>query len=172
MVDGTRAATRLLYLLLGVADGAAAGLHFRGLAASLLSVLLLGVIPRDRAVALLERALLHPRLDPTLLLPLFQAIQEGLRVVGPVQLAAVVDLGGAEGVVFVCGGYLRVHRVEVGRAGAADGALGRLALRHIAAHVALEAVPALGHTMNFFLNLSRDASYVALVLGLAESATA
>ena len=90
---GHVAPLRLLNLFLGVADGAAAGSYFGGFAAGLLAVLLGDVIAGDRGVALLERALLDPRLDPALLLPLFQGIEQGRRVIGPVQLAAVVDLG-------------------------------------------------------------------------------
>src|SRR3712207_4164826 len=92
VVGGGRAAGGLLDPLLGVGDGAAAGLHLGGLAAGLLAVLLLDVLAGNRGVALLERALLYPRLFPAPLLPLFQGVEELFGVVCPVQLAAVVDL--------------------------------------------------------------------------------
>jgi hypothetical protein len=61
-----------------------------------------------------------------------------------VELAAVVDLREVHRLVARSGGYLGVYRVEVGGTGAADGALGGLALGDVAADVALEAVLALG----------------------------
>src|SRR5215211_5662107 len=90
VVDGALAAGGLLDLLFGVGDGAP--LCLRGLSSGLLAVLLLDVLAGNGGVALLERALLHPRPDAPLLLPLFQRVEEGSGVVGPVQLAAVVDL--------------------------------------------------------------------------------
>ena len=57
-----------------------------------LTVLLLDVLAGDGGVALLQGALLDAGPDAALLLPLFEGVEEGLRLVGPVQLAAVVDL--------------------------------------------------------------------------------
>src|SRR5215212_6833027 len=71
VVDRALAAGGLLDLLFGVGDGAAAALYLRGLSSGLLLVLLLDVLAGDGSVALLERALLHPRPDAPLLLPLF-----------------------------------------------------------------------------------------------------
>src|SRR5918997_188684 len=172
VVDGARGAARFLYLFLGVADGAAAGLDLGGFAAGLLAVLLGHVVARDRGVALLESALLDPRLDPAPLLPLLERVEKGRRVLGPLQLAAVVDLGEVQVLVARRGRYLGVHRVEVGGAGSADGAAGRLALRHVAADVAFEAVLALGGAVYLLAHLGRDALDVALVLAPAEPAAA
>ena len=145
VVDGAGGTARLLDLLLGVAHGAAAaGLDLGGLAARLLAVLLLDVLAGDGGVALLERALLDARPHPALLLPLFEGVEERGGVLGPVELAAVVDLREVHGLVARGGGDLGVHGVEVGRAGAADRAPSRLALGDVAADVALEAVLALG----------------------------
>src|SRR5215210_855537 len=144
VVDGTLRARGLLDLLLGVGDRTAAALYLGGFAARLLAVLLLDVLAGDRGVALLQRALLDARLDPAPLLPLFERVEQGRSLVGPVQLAAVVDLGEVHVLVSGCGCYLGVHGVEVGRTGAAHRAAGRLALGHVAADVALEAVLTLG----------------------------
>src|SRR3712207_7466153 len=76
VVYGAPAARGLLDPLLGVGDGAAAALRFGGLAARLLVVLLLDVLAGDGRVALLERALLYPRPDAPLLLPLLQGVEE------------------------------------------------------------------------------------------------
>src|SRR5918997_1163801 len=160
----------------GVGDGAASGVryfHLKGLAAGLLAVLLLDVLARDGGVAFLERALLDACPHAPLLLPLFEGVEERLGVVGPVQLAAVVDLREVQvalGDVGLCDP--RVHRVEVGGAGAADGTLGGLALGYVAAHVALEAVEALGGATDLLLHLGGDALNIPLVLGLAEAAAA
>jgi len=67
---------------------------------------------------------------------------------------------------------LRVHRVEVGGAGAAHGAAGRLALGHVAAHVALEAVEPLSYAPDLILHVRRNAFDVALILGLTKAARA
>src|SRR5215213_11614910 len=83
VVDGAGGAARLLYLFLGVAHGTAAALYLGGLAARLLAVLLGNVVAGDRGVALLERALLDPRLDPAPLLPLFEGPEQGRRFIGP-----------------------------------------------------------------------------------------
>src|SRR5918995_74839 len=148
---------RLLDLLFGVGDGAASGVrffHLKGLAAGLLAVLLLDVLARDRGVAFLEGALLDACPHAPLLLPLFEGVEERLGVVGPVQLAAVVDLREVQVALGDVGlRDLRVHRVEVGGAGAADGTLGGLALGYVAAHVALEAVEALGGATDLLLHL-------------------
>ena len=60
----------------------------------------------------------------------------------------------------------------MGRAGGADGAAGGLALRHVATHVALEAVLALGGAVYFVLNVGGDSLDVTLVLALAEATAA
>src|SRR5918994_4885614 len=114
VVDGAGGAARLLYLFLGVTDGTAAALRLGSFAAGLLVVLLGDVVAGDRGVTLLERALLDPRLDPALLLPLFEGVEQGRRVIGPVQLAAVVDLGEVQVLIARRGRYLGVHRVEMG----------------------------------------------------------
>src|SRR5215204_6428731 len=137
------AARRLLDLLLRVGDGAAAGFHLRGLAAGLLAILLLDVLAGDGGVALLECALLDARPDAPLLLPLFQSVEESFGVVGPVQVA-LARVGLRD---------LLVHRMEVGGAGAADGASGRLAPGDVAADVTLEAVEALGGATDLFVHL-------------------
>src|SRR5829696_1271414 len=148
------AARRLLDLLLRVGDGAAAGFHLRGLAAGLLAILLLDVLAGDGGVALLECALLDARPDAPLLLPLFQSVEESFGVVGPVQLAAIVDLGEVQVALARVGlRDLLVHRMEVGGAGAADGASGRLAPGDVAADVTLEAVEALGGATDLFVHL-------------------
>src|SRR5215211_3689160 len=170
VVDGTFGARCLLDLLLGVGDRTAATLYLGGFTTRLLAVLLFDVLAGDRGVALLEGALLDARLDAAPLLPLFERVDEGRCLVGPVQLAAVVDLGEVQ-VLVPCGrGYLGVNGVEVGGTRAADGALRGLALGHVAADVALEAVLALGGAPDLVLNLSADALDVALVLALAEAA--
>src|SRR5215216_700736 len=167
------AARRLLDLLLRVGDGTAAGLHLRGLAAGLLAILLLDILAGNGGVALLERALLDARPDAPLLLPLFQSVEESFGVVGPVQLAAIVDLGEVQVTLARIGlRDLLVHRMEVGGAGAAYGALGRLALGDVAADVALEAVEALGGATDLLLHLGGDALDVPLVLGLPEATAA
>src|SRR5215210_4055229 len=172
VVDGATGARGLLDLLLGVGDRAAATLYLGGFATRLLAVLLLDVLAGDRGVAFLERALLDARLDATLLLPLFEGVEQGRGLVGPVQLAPVVDLGEVQ-VLVPCGRcYIGVHSAEVNGARAADRTLRRLALGHVAADVALEAILALGGAPDLVLNLSADALYVALVLALAEAATA
>src|SRR5829696_3245019 len=170
VVDGALRTRSLLHLLFGVADGAAAGLYFGGFTARLLAVLLLDVLARDRRVALLERALLDARLDAALLLPLFERVEQGRGVVGPVQLAAVVDLGEVQVLVLRGRCYVGVHGMEVGRARAADRTFRWFALRNVAADVAFEAVLALGCAPDLVLNLSADTLYVALVLALAEAA--
>src|SRR5918997_1488735 len=172
VVDGARGAARFLYLFLGVADGAAAGLDLGGFAAGLLAVLLGHVVARDRGVALLESALLDPRLDPAPLLPLLERVEKGRGLLGPVQLAAVVDLGEVQVLVARRGRYLGVHRLEVRGTRAADGTAGRLALRHVTADVALEAVVPLGGAVYLLAHLGRDALDVALVLALPEAAAA
>src|SRR5829696_7306200 len=165
------AARRLLDLLLRVGDGAAAGFHLRGLAAGLLAILLLDVLAGDGGVALLERALLDARPDAPLFLPLFQSVEESFGVVGPVKLAAVVDLGEVQVALARVGlRDLPVYRVEVGGPGAADGASGRLASGDVAADVAFEAVEALGGATDLFLHPCGDSLDVSLVLGLAEAA--
>src|SRR5829696_5970346 len=172
VVDRAGGTARFLYLFLGVADGAPAALHLGSFTAGLLAVLLGDVVAGDRGVTLLERALLDPRLDPALLLPLFEGVEQGRRVVGPVQLAAVVDLGEVQVLVARRGRYLRINRVEVRGPRSAHGATGRLALRHVAADVALEAVLALGGTLDLLTYLGRDALDVALVLALTKATAA
>src|SRR5215218_1631528 len=173
VVDGAFAAGGLLDLLFGVGDGAAATFDLRGLSSGLLAVLLLDVLAGYGGVALLERALLHPRPDPPLLLPLFQSVEELSGVVGPVQLATVVDLSQVQFALgLISSGYTRVYRVEVSGARAADGTLGRLAFRDVAADVALEAVLALGGAADLLLHVGGDAFYVSLVLALTETARA
>jgi hypothetical protein len=143
-----------------------------GLAARLLAVLLLDVLAGDGGVALLERALLDARLTRRCSCHSSRLSRRAASVVGPVQLAAVVDLGEVQVLALAGGGDLGVDGVEVGGAGAADGATGWLALGHVAADVALEAVLALGGAADLVLHLGRDALDVALVLALAEAATA
>src|ERR671916_894407 len=172
VVYGALAAGGILHLLLGVADRAAAALDLRGFATGLLAILLLDVLAGDGSVPLLERALLDAGFYSTLLLPLFEAFEEGLRLVGPVQLAPVIDLGEVEVLVRTGRGYLRVYGVEVGRAGAADRTASGFALRYVAAPIALEAVLALGGAPDLFLHLRRDTLDVTPILALAEAATA
>src|SRR5918995_1067250 len=172
VVYGALAAGGILHLLLGVADRAAAALNPGGFATGLLAILLLDVLAGDGGVALLERALLDAGLYSALLLPLFEAFEEGLRLVGPVQLATVVDLGEVEVLVRTGRGYLRVYGVEVGRAGAADRTASGLAFRYVAAPIALEAVLSLGGAPDLFLHLRRDTLDVPPILALAEAAPA
>src|ERR687897_243677 len=170
VVDGALRTRGLLHLLFGVADGAASGLYIGSFAARLFAVLLLDVLARDRGVALLKSALLDARLDAAFLLPLFEGVEEGRGTIGPVQLAAVVDLREVQVLVLRGRCYVGVHGMEVRRARAADRTFGWFALRNVAAEVAFEAVLALGGAPDLVLNLSADALYVALILALAKAA--
>src|SRR3712207_7095182 len=63
---------------------------------------------------------------------------QGRGVIGPVQLAAIVDLREVQVLVLCSRGYVGVHSVEVGRTRAANRAFGWLALRNVAADVRSE----------------------------------